>query len=97
MNHAHHLPAALEGATPEDRLAAQKAACPVCRLHDHSNDDPFGFDRDSQPVPAWWFCCPRCGTAESQVHVKHWTKDGMDWIKDHAGHIGSFHTDKEAA
>jgi hypothetical protein len=70
--------------------------CPVCSKHDHSDRDPFGYDRDNQPVPAWWFTCPRCGTYESQEHVKHWTKAGMAWVREHPTRVGTFHETREA-
>lgn len=100
IEHDHTLPKPKDGEEPLRGPAAQEARlarCPVCKLHDHTAVDPFGFDRDGQPVPGWWFCCPRCGTVESQEHVKHWTKAGMAWVRDNAGFVGTIHPQKEPA
>lgn len=95
-DHDHRLPKRYEDANLD--AAAEHAArvehCPVCSTHDHSNRAAFGFDRDGQPVPAWWFSCPRCGTAESQDHIHRWTEAGMAWVRDHAGHVGTIHPTK---
>lgn len=93
MEHNHHLPAGFDTATKTDAQiqAARIARCPVCSKHDHTNVDPFGFDRDKNPIPAWWFTCPNCGTAESQLHCHTWTKAGMAWIKDNPTFEGARH------
>lgn len=67
--------------SPEAIQAARLARCPICSLHDHTNRDPFGFDKDGQAIPAWWFVCPRCGNdGEAAVYVHLWTKAGMAWL-----------------
>lgn len=89
LEHNHHLPAG-DYRTPEDKQAARLARCPICSKHDHSDKRPFGYDNDMQPVPGWWFNCPRCGTAESQVHVNRWTADGIAWEHDNPGFMGEY-------
>lgn len=79
--HDHHLPLG-EYRTPEDKLAAMRSNCPLCSKHDHSDKRSFGADSTMQPVPGWWFNCPRCGTSESQIHVMRWERAGLEWIKD---------------
>lgn len=58
-----------------------RAACPVCSRHVHDDTRPYGFDRDRQPVPAWWFTCPKCGHDEAQVYVAEWTPAGIAHMK----------------
>jgi Zn ribbon nucleic-acid-binding protein len=99
-HHEHTLPKPKDGEDPLRGLEAHRARvahCPVCSAHDHSRVEAFGFDRDGQPVPGWWFCCPRCGTAESQDHVRRWTEAGMAWVRDHADFVGTLHPQKESA
>lgn len=67
------------------------ASCPLCSRHDHQRTEPFGYDTDGQPVPAWWFTCGRCGTADSQIHVHRWTSIGIAWQRDNADVHGTKH------
>lgn len=57
--------------------------------HDHTDTRPFGYDKDLQPIPAWWFNCPRCGTAESEVHLVRWNTAVGEWLTANAGFKGS--------
>lgn len=86
IEHDHRLPKLAEGEepprTPADIQAARVRNCPICSKHNHLTVDPFGFDRDGQAVPGWWFNCPDCGTSESQIHVVRWTKAGIEWMRD---------------
>ena len=81
-DHADNYP------TRDALLTAQRARCPVCAGHDHTDHRPFGFDHDSQPIPAWWFTCPgtNCGNAdEAQAFIARWTPDGLAWMRDRTG------------
>lgn len=95
LNHNHHLPAG-DYRTPEDKQRARVANCPMCQPHDHSDKRDFCLDRDGQPVPGWWFNCPRCGTAESQVHANRWTEAGIAWMRDNSESQGSIQTSSVA-
>lgn len=64
--------------------------------HDHTDRRDFCLDTDMQPVPAWWFNCPRCGTAESQVHAHRWTEAGIAWMRDNSEFNGTFHVERLA-
>lgn len=78
LEHDHRLPAG-EYRTPADQQAARIARCPVCSRHDHTNAEPYGYDKDRQPIPAWWFLCPICRTDDTPVYVHLWTKAGIAW------------------
>lgn len=93
MHHDHRLPNGVDPAahTDEALQAMRTARCPVCSKHDHTDREPFGYGRDRQPIPAWWFTCPDCGTAESQLHCHTWTKAGIAWIKDNPDFRGTRH------
>lgn len=71
------------------------AACPIHSKHDHADKRAFGFDRDRQPVPAWWFNCPRCGTSESKVHLESMTSSGIAWLREHDGTKGTWYAPAE--
>lgn len=94
LEHNHHPSG--EFRTPEDKQRARIARCPICSQHDHSDRRAFCLDRDMQEVPAYFFNCPRCGTAESQVHAHRWTEAGMAWIKDNADFDGTWHVEHKA-
>lgn len=81
---------------PMSQWISGTAACPVCRVHDHTDTQPFALDRDMQEVPAFWFTCPRCGTAESQVHAHRWTEAGIAWMRDNSEFNGTFHLERLA-
>lgn len=66
----------------EHRHFKGATGCPICSKHDHANREPFGFDRDHQPVPAWWFECRRCGNPdEAQTYIAEWTPAGIHHMK----------------
>lgn len=79
----HRIPKPAEGEeaprTPGDMQAARLRNCPVHRRHDHTNTDPYAYDKDRQPVPAWWFTCPICGGPDAVAYVHLWTKAGIAW------------------
>lgn len=85
--HVHRLSAADHADNYPTRaalLAAQRARCPVCAGHDHTDHRPFGFDRDHQPIPAWWFTCPggNCGNPdEAQAFIHTWTPAGIEHMR----------------
>lgn len=56
--------------TRDALIAAQRARCPVCAGHDHTDIRPFGFDPDGQPIPAWWFTCPGTNCDRNTDDVK---------------------------
>lgn len=86
--HNHHPPKGFVGG-PAERAAAGRKRCPICSLHDHSITVPYGYDRDHQPIPGWWFTCPRCGDPEgAQLHIHKWTATGLNHMR---------HNDRQAA
>lgn len=69
------------------------AKCPACSKHDHSDKQPFAYDKDDQPIPAWWFNCPECGDADSQIHVHLWAKEGLEWMRSNPSFRGARYQD----
>lgn len=71
--------------TRDALIAAQRARCPVCAGHDHTDTRPFGFDPDGQPIPAWWFTCPgtNCdrNADAAQAFIHKWTPAGLDHMR----------------
>lgn len=68
-----------------------------CAGHDHSDTTPYAMTTSVQysdgptgrksvshhePVPAWWFSCPRCGDPETAQHfASTWTPAGMAFMR----------------
>lgn len=85
--HNHTLP--LDPATKKphtyanraDELAARRANCPACRLHDHDDMRTFAFTRDNEPLPAYYFTCPGCDTASARTLAHGWTPAGIAWLR----------------
>lgn len=82
-----------EDGAPVVETLVGRAACPVCLKHDHSDRTIYGFTitksafdtsegkkiiEHKEPVPAWYFTCPRCGVFEqAQEFCSTWTPAGI--------------------
>lgn len=78
---ATHKPAVY--ATREEELAARRANCPACRIHDHTDRRTFALTRDREPLPGHLFRCPGCDPTTARALVNEWTPAGIAWLRGH--------------
>ena len=74
-----HKPAVY--ATREEELAARRANCPACSLHQHTDMRTFALTKDREPIPAHYFTCPNCDAAAARALVNEWTPAGIAWLR----------------